>query len=113
ASLLAQNVPKRFLGDVAVPDNEILTEGDISVKDSESEQERAEKIILMLVKDFGENALPVENHCNDISRGESYPGAAGKIIDAIHGREPLMLERLHPHDGAESHSDGEKYDANA
>src|SRR5439155_8991340 len=65
-ALFTHDVPKRFLRHVAVPDDEVLGESDVGIEHRESEQARAEKIILMLVKDIGEHALAIENHGDDI-----------------------------------------------
>ncbi len=42
--LLAPDVPEGFLGNVGVPDDEILEEGDVSVEHGEREHQRADEI---------------------------------------------------------------------
>src|SRR5207302_9958259 len=73
---LAENVPERFLGNVAVPNDEILRESDVSIKHREGEQNGADEIILVLVEDLGEDALAIEHRGYDVGGGEREPGAA-------------------------------------
>ena len=48
---------------------------------------------------------------DDVERGQSGPHARGEVIDAIHRGEPLMLQRLHPHDGREGQGQRKDVDA--
>src|SRR5262249_6201371 len=76
-AVLAHNVPERFLRHVAVPDDEILGEGHVGVKDREGEKQGTDEIILMLVQDVTEHTLAVENHRNDVGSAKGHPDTAG------------------------------------
>ena len=65
----------------------------------------------MLVQHFAQHALPVQNHRDDIHGCECKPNAARKIMHAIHRGEPLMLQRLHPHDRAKCKREREQEDS--
>src|SRR5678816_4906631 len=81
APLFTDDVPEGFFRHIAVPDNEILSKGDVGVKDGEGEQERADKVVLVLVEDIAEDALAVEDHRDDVGGGEHQPNAASKIVN--------------------------------
>src|SRR5262245_10998409 len=55
----AEDIPKCFLGNIGIPNDEILPERHVSVEDRESEEYRPEKIVLMLMKHVRENALAI------------------------------------------------------
>src|SRR5437016_14619255 len=73
ASLFTHHVPEGFFGHVAIPDNEILREMNVGVKDREGKKERANKIILMLVQHVAENALAYQDHGEQVSGGQRQP----------------------------------------
>ena len=104
----ADDIPESFLRHIPVPNDEVLREMDVGIKDREGEHQGAEKIVLMFVQHVGEHTLAVEDHGDDIRRGQGNPDAAGKIINAIHRRVPLVLEGFHPHDHCESNSKGKQ-----
>ena len=57
-------------------------------------------------------AQPVQKDRDEIKRGQAGPDSAGEINHAIHRREPLMLQRLHPHNRRQCQRDGKQEDAN-
>src|SRR5262245_37473620 len=65
---LPHHVPKSLFRHIAVPNDEILCEVNVSVKYGESEKQRAEEIVLVLVKYFREDTLPVQDHGDDVGR---------------------------------------------
>ena len=97
-AFLAQHVPERFLGHVGIPNHEVLAEVDIRREDREGEEQGAEEVILFRAHRIPKQPLPVQDHGDHVGRSQGHPGAPGKVIDAIHGGEPLVLQGLHPHD---------------
>ena len=109
----AHHVPERLLRHIPVPDNEVLRESHIRIKHGESKQHRTDEIILVFVQHIGQHALPIQNHRDDIDCCQGHPHAARKIIDAVHGREPFMLQPFHPHDCAQRQSCGKEENSDA
>ena len=72
-TVFADEIPEGFLGHVGVPDDEVLRELDVGGKQREGEEQHAEEIKLIVLQHAGQDALPLQNHRDDIDRRERRP----------------------------------------
>ena len=108
----SRGVPKneiaRLFGNIGVPIQKILIEGDVSPKHRESEHQFSHEMIVLWTH-YGLQVSHSSQHDghNDDDR-HSIQGATRKDIDAPHGREPLVIEGLDDVDREKS-QDHRKY----
>ena len=95
-AVLTNEVPEGFGGHICIPDDEVLRELDVSLEDGERKEQQAQEIKLVVVQHAVEDALALQEHGNEIYRGQGRPGATGEKVHAVNRREPLVLHRLHP-----------------
>src|SRR5205823_13905564 len=95
-TVFALHVPKCFFRDGVVPDQEILGEGDIGVKNGKRKEQHAGVVKSLFVHDSAERTGSLQQQRYQVERAESYPNASCKIINAVHGGKPLVLEGFYP-----------------
>src|SRR5947209_20605124 len=59
-ALLANHIPRGLVRNVAIPNDEVLSEMDVGIKHRKSEEERPNEIILMLVQDVAQHTAAVK-----------------------------------------------------
>src|SRR4051812_42530491 len=63
---LTHNIPEGFLRHVRIPNDEVLSKMNVSVKNGESKNKRTKKVILMVVEHVRQDTLAVKNHRDQI-----------------------------------------------
>ena len=93
----AGDVPAGFLGEVCVPDQEILAEGDVGPEDHEAEEQLAQ-IVQVLGGDGPSRASPSPGvpGSERIRAASELTSEPAQTVDPVHRRRPVRIERHQP-----------------
>src|SRR5438874_2512273 len=91
-TVFALHVPECFFWNAGIPDQEILGERDVGVKNGKSEEQHTGVMKSLFVNDSTQWPRALEKQSKQVDCAESHPNASGKIVNAIHGGEPLVLQ---------------------
>lgn len=93
---VAVNEEPCFLGDIRIPLEEILAEGDVTPECGEGEKEHSHDVVMF----HGEKTLEVPRADQTIRDQDQNRhrglGTTGKQVDAPHGGVPVMIQRHQP-----------------
>ena len=88
-------VEDRFLGNVRVPDEQELAEGEVGPEDGEAEKELAREVVVLVVQ-AREVALPLQPPGQHDDRGHGGLRADGEVVGAKEARGPAPVETHEP-----------------
>ena len=79
----------RFLRNVRVPDQHVLTEADVRPEDHPEREEHLAHVLVVLVRDDVDHApVPLKEDAGDDQDREPARRRSGEEVDAEHGAEP-------------------------
>ena len=98
---LAKVIPESLLGDVGVPDQEVLGERYVGPENGEGQHQHADAVEGVRVEDALVVTSVPEPHHDDDPDGECSTHAVGEEPHAVHRRKPMILEGFDPVDRRE------------
>ena len=105
-------VEKGFFGQVAIPDQHVLAEPDVSPKDREAKKEFAEILIVIHSDHALKHSESLQNHARQGHHSHDDHEGARKEIDTKDGGEPMRVKRHQDIHASKRRADSTQYKAN-